>query len=77
MPYPRKVTDAQLARMEEIAKARLAIPEDKILAHEMGIPIRTLQRWLVLIRKRLHGSTIKRAKVPITEEEIERLRQLG
>lgn len=64
MPYPRKVTDAQLERLEGIARQRLAIPEDKQLAHELGMPIKTLQRWLVLIRKRLRGSTWNHVELP-------------
>lgn len=72
MPYPRKVTDAQLQKIEAIARQRLAIPEDKVLAHEMGIPVKTLQRWLCWMRRKIQCSTWNRETLPSSMKEESR-----
>lgn len=54
MPAPRKVTDAQIARLCEVGRRRLAlgeIPSDKQLARELGLSHRTVMDWMWRLRK--------------------------
>lgn len=76
MAYPRKVTDDQLKIIELIARQRLALAPDKVVAHRLGIPIKTLQRWLTIVRRKLQCSTCNTEQLPISEDEIERLSNL-
>ncbi len=79
MPYPRKVTDAHLERIEQEARVRLTRKPDKVIAYEMGIPIKTFQRWLTRMKRKVISERSMRntESLPVSDVEIERLRSLG
>lgn len=53
MPRPRKASDEQLKRLQEIAEVRWSTPSNKELAFEMHIAERTVEFYITKFMREL------------------------